>query len=387
MAPIGTVLAVALLALSGVDAKRRDKVQYSTYSSSDCNGHPLEGKLYDLKLNKHGRSECTSIDADSFKFHKHPKDKNNHWIDDVNSGKIQCYATLYRGIGCLGSKSLAHISLPEKFNNCTATGNQVAAVQWTCEPDPGWNGVAYQHEIELPVTSYSIGVDGKAYPSVYTTMVNATMHEYPNINVFTQTTVSTKVEMVTVTTSKLNVRAEPTHKAPLEPRRKKHNLRGVWMKHPWTRSDICYMCYTKKEYDFGKFDCRSGGKNNKYAIDCGPKPEEVPQTSTYLTTSTDLVAFFHTTTDQFSDQPRPTATVEKRSPHTPVVLTHPYVPGEKVCADAEWENSGKSKAEVRIQKVRALRKCNKKQPLNIDIGIPEHTLSKTSTVSATVTSV
>jgi hypothetical protein len=399
MAPLSNVLAVALLVLGGVDARRKDKVSYSRYIADDCNNHPLSGKMDDLQLI--GRaSECTQISAQGIRFHKHRKNKYSKWIDDVNIGRDQCGATLYRGYGCDPEDVMGRVSLPAAFNECNRLPGGSGSVQFWCSKNTGYEGIAGAREVELPVTSYSIAPDGNAHPSVYTTLFNATQYTYDTVEDFTaldRVTVTVtdvaevtnivhavaQIEQVTVTTPKVNARAEPTHRAALEPRKKKHNVIGVWMKHPWTSADLCFKCWTKKEWNYGKFDCRSGNFN-KYNIDCGPKPASVPATSIVDVTRTKTVEFWSTEAFQFSIVTVPTASAEKRSRHKAVVLHNPWFPGSKVCADAEWENEGKAKAEVRIQHTKGFHECARKNPISIDIGIPVVTQTHEGMVTATI---
>lgn len=401
MVPLSSVLTVALLALSGVDAKRKDKVAYSRYMAGDCNGHPLSGSIDDIELKAGSTSECKHIAGQGVRFHVNKKDKYNKWIADVNVGKWECGATWFRGVGCLSENAVGHAFLPNKFNECNPLHAEAASIQFWCRPNWGYLGVAQAREIELPVTSYSIDKYGKAHPSVYTTVINATQRVYNSLDDFTgigQNTVtatevlefSTHVNTIThvettttVATPKVNARAEPTHVASHKPRGK-YNVKGVWMQHPWGHSDICFKCWTKRELDFSKFICRSGNYD-KYAIDCGPKPAPVAPTTSKDITHTRTVEFWKTETDQFSLAPRPTAPAEKRSPHRAVVLHNPWMPEMKVCADAEWENSGKAKAEVRIQRIKKFEKCDKKDPLYIDIGTPERTRIGHTTVTASIT--
>ena len=268
MAPLSAILAVALLAVSGADAKKKNKVSYSRYLGGDCNGHPMSGTVFDIKLEKDGKSECKAITAGGIRFHKHRKDKYNHWIDDVNTGKWQCGATIYKGYGCTDGDESVTVSLPQELQHCKPVESlDASSVQFWCRPNTGYNGITTHKEVELPVTSYSIGANGKAHLSLYTTTVVAYEHHYPE-----QTNVP--APPIPINSPLFKARDAPTRKASLEPRHKKHNKKGVWMKHPWTGSDICYMCYTEKESDYDKFKCRSDHRG-KYFIKCGLKPTPV----------------------------------------------------------------------------------------------------------------
>jgi hypothetical protein len=47
-------------------------------------------------------------------------------------------------------------------------------------------------------------------------------------------------------------------------------------------------------------------------------------------------------------------------------VQNPYVDGELMCADAEWENRGKAKNEIRLQKFKALDECNGKPAIYLN---------------------
>ncbi|KAL5379552.1 hypothetical protein DPSP01_008429 [Paraphaeosphaeria sporulosa] len=402
MATLSSVLTVALLALGGVDAKRKDKVSYSRYLARDCNGHPLSGDIDDLQL-KGGASGCKQIEGQGVRFHMHKKDKYNKWIDDVNRGLWECGATVYRGVDCVLEDIIDQVSLPQAFNECNPLHADAGSISFWCRPNYGYQGIAQPREMELPVTSYSIDKYGKAHPSMYTTVINATQHIYNPLPEFTGITppvtvtatkileISTKVNTVpqvetttTVAVPKVNARAEPAPKVALEPRGKQYNVKGVWMRHPWGQSAICFKCWTRKEMDFGKFKCRSGNYD-KYDVPCPPVPNTIAPTTTVDITHTRTVEFWRTEADHFSLATQPSVAAEKRSPHKAVVFHNPYFPDLKVCADAEWENSGKPKAEVRLQKIKSFDKCAKKDPMYIDIGIPEQTRIGHTYVTSSIT--
>ncbi|KAL5416399.1 hypothetical protein PMIN03_002199 [Paraphaeosphaeria minitans] len=396
MAPLSSVLTVALLVLSSVDAKRKDKISYSRYNASDCNGHPLSGDIDDLQL-KSGTSGCKHVAGQGVRFHLHKKGKYNKWIEDVNRGLWECGATVYRGVGCLLEDIVDQISLPQAFNDCNPLHADAGSISFWCRPNYGYQVIAQPQEIKFPVTSYSIDKYGKAHPSVYTTVVNATQHLYNPLPDFAGvnppvTVTATEIPEISTgkstvtrvdTATKVKARADPTPKAALEPRRQ-YNVKGVWMRHPWGQSAICFKCWTKKEMDFSKFKCRSGNYD-KYAVSCPPIPDPVAPTSTVDVTYTRTIEFWRTEVDNFSFSPQPSVVAEKRSPHKAVVFHNPYFPELKVCADAEWENSGKPKAEVRLQKIKSFHNCAKKDPMYIDIGIPEQTRTGYTYVTSSIT--
>ncbi|KAF1970834.1 hypothetical protein BU23DRAFT_203709 [Bimuria novae-zelandiae CBS 107.79] len=342
MAPIGAVLAVALLALGGVEAKRQDKVSYSLHVGETCDGHPLSGGLSDLALD-----ECHSISAGGIRFHKHRKNKNGKWLDKANSGMIQCYGTLYNGFGCLPENHVRDIALPKDFEKCNSVHSvDDSSVRFSCLPNPEYNGYPTKKEVNLPVTSYSIAADGKAHPSVHTTLFNATQHVYQTD--FDATENDTVIAAA--------AHADFSDEASLEPRGK-HNVKGKWMKHPWTGSLICYKCWTKHSDSYWNFRCHSGN-GHKNDIDCGPKPTFLPPPGTLTTvTLAKTITLYTTSTVHLPMEPHSTAALEKRSEHIPVTFQNPWLPGEDVCADAEWEKQGKPNSEIRLQHPKPSEEC------------------------------
>jgi hypothetical protein len=132
----------------------------------------------------------------------------------------------------------------------------------------------------------------------------------------------------------------PEPSTDLDPRNKgkwKGPRKGVWMKHPWSMSIMCYECYTKSKTNIQKFECRAGPKNPAY---CGPMPEQGT-----LTTVTIFPIETVTVTPGVH-----WANIQKRSWHKRVSFPHPWYPGTTMCADAEWEKRGQKKAEIRLQK-------------------------------------
>lgn len=175
----------------------------------------------------------------------------------------------------------------------------------------------------------------------------------------------------------------PTH---LQPRAlNDDNHRSVWMFHPWSRSVVCYACYTTKPYDFTTLECRSGPA---HAGECGDRPTEtddVFSTSTMTLTSTLTAATapmstttststsFTTLSTTLSFPSSPTAATDlerRKSWHRRVTFTHPFFPAQKLCADAEWEKRGQPETEIRLQKIGTdMDKCGKEDEV-WDLSVP-----------------
>lgn len=170
---------------------------------------------------------------------------------------------------------------------------------------------------------------------------------------------------------------------------KETNRTAVWMFHPWSRSIICYDCYTYEKNDFNKFDCRSGPKN---PVDCGPSPlvlDDTPVTITEHVTST-------ITSPTFTVSPTTTTTVsttlggsgaqdsieKRKSWRRRVEFNHPFITNTRVCGEAEWEKRGQPLAEVRLQKIGTnMKKCDGRGQLQ-RLDLPQPSLV---TVSHSIT--
>lgn len=221
----------------------------------------------------------------------------------------------------------------------------------------------------MVVTSWDIGPNEKATP-------------YLETNILTLTHVGNR---------KVAPRSPESLENRLEPRGEKGNSKGVWLYHPWSWSVICYECYTEKLNVYSNFECRSGPNN---PISCGAMPVAIDGTSHTVTKHISNMLLSRTTT-LFEQSPSTTSPenvetlatlpLEKRkSWHRRVTFDHPFIPGKKVCADAEWEKRGQSNAEVRLQKAGDdIEKCEKVEAQPIDLpGSVHKTVQNARTLSA-----
>jgi len=234
MSPIRVLVVAALLALGSVDAKKH-KLRVSKWVNDKCDNHPSGGKQLELKKDK-----CHVLDGNSIKVQQHNKEKFSKWI---NSGE-DCYVTVYDQYGCIGAGR--NIDVPADFEKCTPVDNHASSLKFWCTNNHGWEHRAFNTTAVVPRTSYSIDGEGHAHPSEYST---------------TMTTSG-----VSLGAANMVARAESTANATIEERGKQYDIKGMWAKHPWTGSDICYKCWTTKHLHFGKVECRSGPR---HPIDCG----------------------------------------------------------------------------------------------------------------------
>jgi hypothetical protein len=159
---------------------------------------------------------------------------------------------------------------------------------------------------------------------------------------------------------------QPTTTTALETRKWKGPRKGVYMYNPWTRAIICYDCYTKSSKNLEKFECRSG-HNQEVFCNNMPDPEEEITTTIYPTTTVTLT---------YQADGQQMVHLEKRSWHKRVTFPHPFLPGNTVCADAEWEKRGQKKDEIRLQKPKTnMKKCDKSKK-TVDIEIKNGTATE-----------
>jgi hypothetical protein len=123
---------------------------------------------------------------------------------------------------------------------------------------------------------------------------------------------------------------EPVPSADLESRSKydketKVQIANVWMYHPWTRSIICYECFTQEAHIWGTTKCYSKREGPYY---CGPKPVDV--WGNPLTTMKTVVL-------NGTARTASTSTTELTEPATIVVKTTVFVTAGADVSTAETE--------------------------------------------------
>jgi hypothetical protein len=186
-----------------------------------------------------------------------------------------------------------------------------------------------------------------------------------------------------------------------EEEEKKQNVAYTWMYHPWSRSIICYQCFTLDKYNFNWIKCYSKRAGDAH---CGARPfdvwgnplttrvtreVEVPgtktvwrgvpgamrmatstktfMTSTVAPTTTDgvMVVTVTKTLDARTATPTPLSTSTFTSPSNTTTSSHHLSPRSwhkrvtftlpwnraRACADAEWEKRGRPNTEIRLQEV------------------------------------
>ncbi|KAH7379420.1 hypothetical protein DE146DRAFT_682525 [Phaeosphaeria sp. MPI-PUGE-AT-0046c] len=165
-----------------------------------------------------------------------------------------------------------------------------------------------------------------------------------------------------------------------------------WMLHPWTRTALCYQCYTKKPGQYGWVKCRADDKMKDLCgaqpLDSNGKPLTTSTTvTTAATTETSTVVatspgtWVTTTTISLpatTALSTPEAARIARSWHKEVFFKLPWADHRRMCADAEWEKRGKENWEVRLQDVHADDSNDCEGADNLDVADP---IVETTTVT------
>ncbi|KAF2126015.1 hypothetical protein P153DRAFT_83216 [Dothidotthia symphoricarpi CBS 119687] len=409
MPRLALLLVGALLALvSTVDAAKKDTIRLYKFNTDDCAGAP-DGANIDVV-----RDQCVSVGtASSLKpaFHN-----NRDWINEINSGKTSCWLIPYEQPGCQQGQELKSIPLPQEMFRCYSDGDErIRSVKFACSIEKFYSTT---WTTTIAHTSWSIGRDERPTPVLSTTSLTITgsyvtsanptaavvLAVVPNattktdldhVEPRTQDDTDSDLEDDTDAPDSTPVPAPSIHRRDAERQRQS---KGVWMLHPWSATPLCYECYTKgKTNDFSKFDCRSGPNN---IVNCGDKPELGPdnepvtrtagETSTSTITTTTSLTSHTTTTSTTSSVDDSTSTVSPkmaRSWHRRVAFENPFVSGNTVCADAEWEKRGQADTEIRLQKIGSdMKKCDKAQAQTLNIPKPVTVRPTTVTTMTTIES-
>jgi hypothetical protein len=342
--PIATA---ALVLASGVhgatrkaDAQQDAQINLYTFATEKCSGQPFTAP-YKMK-----QGECVDItQARSVRPRFDPEHLD--WVEETSALRLNCRVQTFSERGCPnGNVTDAYDlsydgSLPDDLEHCLMSNQQ----QWQ-ESGKVYKNTIYSAKLVCDKVEKSQLLCSRLY--ALTTWAIDTINGSP----------TSEVRRVTLTGS-LSV-SKPT-KAAVEKRfepNKGSSTKDVWMQHPWGHSPLCYLCYTKKEHEYKKVECRAG---IKYATNCGPEP---------LGWSDTIEADDISSSDSEEDHPRLYIELQqKKSWHTPVKFDHPFLDGKKACADAEWEKRGQiGKDYIKIQKVHI---CDGEDPKRQWIGPPE----------------
>jgi hypothetical protein len=376
-----------------VDAKADAQIHLYPFNSESCYGPPT-GSPLELK-----QGECVNFHgARSVKPMLRPD--HTDWIGEVNELRTHCKLETFRAPGCPASDEntqyLHHsgAEMPKNLHRCLTATDAATDDSDNDDTYPLYSARFVCGKVENPEllctstiehTSWSMDAMGKPTQSVRTATYTGTLAAGGH-----------KVRSVSVE------KPEPTlHNKGFKPGRE---TKGVWMLHPWSRTVVCYTCYPKKEHDYSKVECRHG---IQYTAQCGGRPvgsdgePSTPRvtttatttatttthtTSTSLTIRDDTFGTIHgvytdadTETDS-SDVDLSDWQTQRRSWHKPVKFNHPFIDGQYLCADAEWEKRGRPESYIKVQHCHI---CDHNDRKDSEwIGLPE---TVTSVVSRTTT--
>lgn len=104
------VLSALLAFANNVDAKsKEDQILLYQFTANECAVGP-KGTEINVK-----REACVKLDARSLKPAIDPK--RMKWLDEVNSGEVQCALQVYENTNCVGEPKF-NILLPESVTKC-----------------------------------------------------------------------------------------------------------------------------------------------------------------------------------------------------------------------------------------------------------------------------
>ena len=278
-------IAGALLALAPMaHAKRVSGIWVYPFVTEVCLGNPIGSPLY-LEM-----GECMETQANSVKPMIHVV---RTWIQATNDQEMECALATYKTRACTTGDEIEFASLPRMLSQCVMSlepFTPIQSVKFVCyKKDPAKEVGA--------VTHWSIGNDFKPTPHVstlYATVkARATQAAIdagaPAVTALTESLTVTEGSPITVPKETATAVAAKAPAAPAEHEiivkdkderslhikrdgKGDHDTLSVWMLHPWSKSMLCYLCYTKERRDFNSFKCTSGPRHVGH---CGPPPPSI----------------------------------------------------------------------------------------------------------------
>jgi hypothetical protein len=290
----------ALLALASLAYARRDFVYVYPFVEEVCIGNPLGAPL------KVKTGQCKTLQANSV---KPMLGRRSKWIEGTNKQEVECVLATYKTQDCTNGDEIEHAPLPRMIHQCVVSlepFTPILSVKFMCfKRDPTKvNGV---------VTTWAIGNDQKMTPHVST--MYATSHWGA---MATQAAVAadaaeaaqalessaaafTDFELASddegddgsddedldqhqeqdqnqyedqhqVQHQNQNQNQSQVHSVEVSPRRVNDISASVWMLHPWSKTMLCYLCYSNNKQDLSNFECTSGPRHVGH---CGPPPPSI----------------------------------------------------------------------------------------------------------------
>lgn len=370
------LLCGSLALLSTVTAKK-EAIRIYVFDTNGCFGPP-DGPNYDV-----GREKCvnvgTAVSMKAMPLH-------NDWLGPVNRGEMACWAIPYKVANCPQGQELEPLPIPEKVDHCytplKVAKDTIGSVKFACS-------YMATHSTTLTdsqeFTSWDLDTGGfrfKPHTSTTVRLISLTyvVRDEPTAAPRQAWEGDITIDDTNPLYIPIVARQEEAVKA-LTTDKQDSDTKYVWMFHPWSREIMCYDCYTKgKKGDYSRFECRSGPHN---VVDCGSIPEldenNQPFTHTETVTLLSITTSTIDTTEPTFPVVAPAHRLMKRASgswHTRVEFENPWIPGNIMCADAEWEKRGQPNSEIRLQKIgNDMKKCKKANAQSLDIPKPFTTRS------------
>jgi hypothetical protein len=370
------------------DAKTDAQIHLYPFTSDLCAGSPT-GSPLELR-----QGQCVNfLAANSVKPMLHPE--HSAWINEVNELRTYCKLETFRAAGCPPSKGTVQYlnnnngDLPKDLNRCFVGSESVDG-----DPHSLYSARFVCGKVENPEllctstiehTFYSMDATGEPHHSVLIATYSGTLTASGHV-----------ARSVTVDKPK---------QTPKRGFKNESETKGVWLLHPWSKSVQCYQCYLKKKHDYRNIECRFGLDYPAVCDDSSVDANGQPLTSRTTTTATTMAmttthATYYimksdgdvgATDSDFSDSSDFSETdiwhgqTQRRSWHKPVKFSHPFLPDQYLCADAEWEKRGRPESYIKVQHCHI---CTDKDRKDSEwIGLPEIVTSTKSEVTTTTNTI
>jgi hypothetical protein len=243
----------ALLALASiVYAKKKNGIWVYPFVTEVCLGNPIGAPLYIETGN------CMETQANSVKPMVHVV---RNWIDATNNQEMECALATYKTRACSTGDEIEFAPLPRMLSQCVMSlepFTPILSVKFLCYKKDASKGVGI-------VTRWTIGNDFRPTPHVSTMFATLKARATPTAIAAEAPATLAEREFIIEDDD-----GRPIHiKREDDPNR---DVLSVWMLHPWSKTMLCYLCYTAQKKDFNDFRCTSGPHHIGH---CGPPPPSI----------------------------------------------------------------------------------------------------------------
>jgi hypothetical protein len=312
----------ALLALASLAYARRDFIYVYPFVEEVCIGNPLGSPI------KVKTGQCKTLQANSV---KPMLGKRQKWIAATNKQEVECVLATYKTRDCTNGDEIEHAPLPRMIHQCVVSlepYTPILSVKFMCyKRDPTKvNGV---------VTTWAIGNDLRMTPHVSTMFATshwgamatqaAVAADAADAADAAEAAEALEASAAALTDFELasdnesddesddedqdqnqdqdqeqdqdqnqdqkqeqdqdqnqyevqhqvqhqNQNQSQVHSVEVSRRRVNNLSASVWMLHPWSKTMLCYLCYSNNKQDLSNFECTSGPHHVGH---CGPPPPSI----------------------------------------------------------------------------------------------------------------